>query len=159
MALIMGTRLAEHYVARGKPDASSAVYRQLLAAQPHNRRACHWRTKVVINSFAHPDPQLQWVAFHELLATLRATEGSEINESIQKNCRFTAAGALAAMARDWHNRGLAERNPALQREAATAYRTFSQLFPNASQSPSIQSDSQALATGQPPRQPQRCTTF
>jgi TolA-binding protein len=114
--------LGERYWEQGKTDASTQVYRRIIADNPRSPRICEWQVKVLRNANAtsrKPD-QIQELerlaAVHDRLPT-----GTPEQTAACRDALHDAARELALI---WHREAQRTRNPSSYAFAERAYRLF-----------------------------------
>jgi TolA-binding protein len=122
--------LAVEYLADDQYSESSAVYKKLQALYPDDAMICAWQVKIVVNSLALDDVDLQWRE-SELLGQYneRMLLADNYPKPLVWRCSDATQSMMRQMAETWAAEAWPYRDPATRQRAKQAYQRYLAQFP------------------------------
>jgi hypothetical protein len=123
--------LATAYFGDGQYTESSYIYERLQTQFPEDPLGCEWQSKIVINTLASDNHEVQWQATQKLASYYDQLATSEHGAKLKKRCKASAQSTLEQMATVWHDEADKTKHARTYELAADAYRLFLATFPHA----------------------------
>ncbi|MEE9384731.1 MAG: tetratricopeptide repeat protein [Nannocystaceae bacterium] len=125
----MMTLLADAYFANGKYTESTYVYKTLQDEYEGDADTCMWQGRIVINTLATDNKQVQWNETKHLGEYWLEYKESKRKKAIKRKCRDDALATMKQMATVWHDEAMKTKIPLTYKLAEQAYRYFLEVFP------------------------------
>ncbi|MCB9753345.1 MAG: hypothetical protein H6713_25675 [Myxococcales bacterium] len=147
----MATATADVYRLLDDPASSAELYAQLLAREPADIHACDWRYGWALDQMARGDDATRWRALVSLRDEAARSDARDLPRRFTRSCHYHAGNLAAALALQWHARGLATRDPVTLARAARAYRLCLSNFAHVLNLAAVAADYDRLERGEPPQ--------
>jgi len=121
--------LANQYFGDGAYTESTYIYKQLQSRFEGDAKACEWQGKIVVNTLASDDKEVQWKESEGLATYYRQTQASDASKAIKKQCKADTLATLRQMATVWHDEADKTARARTYELAAQAYEVFLATFP------------------------------
>ncbi|HXU83260.1 MAG TPA: tetratricopeptide repeat protein [Polyangia bacterium] len=122
-------RLSDVYAEKGQWERSTAVLRELIAAQVESPRLCTWQGGIVRAALAGGSRNDQLAEIQRLGAVLARLEGGKgAPREIVEDCRKRLRETSKELALLWHKKAQASKDPALYQLSDPLYRQYLTRF-------------------------------
>ncbi|NJK31016.1 MAG: tetratricopeptide repeat protein [Deltaproteobacteria bacterium] len=121
--------LANQYFGDGQYTESTYIYKKLQELFPSDPMTCDWQGKIVVNTLATDNKEVQWNETELLAKEWNKYKDADINKAAKKQCRDNALATMKQMATTWHDEAQKTKLPRTYELAENAYRFFLETFP------------------------------
>ena len=121
--------LANQYFGDGQYTESTFIYERLQELFPEDPMTCDWQGKIVVNTLATDNKEVQWRETEELAKYWTQFQGAGFKKSVKKKCRDNALATMKQMATVWHDEAEKTKLDRTYELAENAYTVFLQTFP------------------------------
>jgi len=127
----MMVRLASTYFGEGMYVESTATYHRLGRELPKDHDRCAWQYRVVINTLASSNNNIQWEETERLGEVWAEVRDATLPKRVKRQCRDYARDTFQHMASVWHEEGDKTQRPETFALAGRAYTGYLRHFPRA----------------------------
>ncbi|NVB37843.1 hypothetical protein G6O69_08355 [Pseudenhygromyxa sp. WMMC2535] len=121
--------LANQYFGDGQYPESTFVYKELQKIFPDDPMTCEWQGKIVVNTLATDNKEVQWNETNALASYWTKFKDADVKKAVKKKCRDNALATMKQMATVWHDEAEKTKLPRTYELAENAYGVFLQTFP------------------------------
>ncbi len=121
--------LANQYFGDGQYTESTFVYKKLQDLFPNDAMACEWQGKIVVNTLATDNKEVQWNETESLGKYWVQVRDSKAKKNLKKKCRDNALATMKQMATVWHDEAEKTQLERTYQLAENAYSVFLDTFP------------------------------
>lgn len=121
--------LANQYFGDGQYVESTFIYKELQKRFPEDASTCDWQGKIVVNTLAADNKEVQWNETATLADYWTKFDKSDHKKSIKKQCKDNALATMKQMATVWHDEAEKTKLDRTYELAENAYEVFLQTFP------------------------------
>lgn len=121
--------LANQYFGDGQYTESTYIYKQLQKLFPDDPSTCDWQGKIVINTLATDNKEVQWNETANLATYWTKFKTGDYKKSVKKQCRDNSLATMKQMATVWHDEAEKTKRDRTYELAEKAYQVFLKTFP------------------------------
>lgn len=121
--------LANQYFGDGQYTESTFIYKKLQDLFPDDPMACEWQGKIVVNTLATDNKEVQWNETENLGKYWVKFKDSKFKKAVKKKCRDNALNTMKQMATVWHDEAEKTKLERTYQLAENAYKVFLGTFP------------------------------
>lgn len=121
--------LANQYFGDGQYTESTFVYKELQKLFPDDPMVCEWQGKIVVNTLATDNKEVQWNETEALANYWTKFKDSDFKKNVKKTCRDNALATIKQMATVWHDEAEKTKLERTYQLAQNAYQVFIDTFP------------------------------
>ncbi len=121
--------LANQYFGNGMYTESTYVYKQLQNLYADDAATCDWQGRIVINTLATDNKEVQWNETKGLADYYSKFKDSDFKKSVKKKCKDDALNTIKQMATVWHDEADKTKIDRTFELAENAYGVFLATFP------------------------------
>ncbi|MFO7566699.1 MAG: hypothetical protein R6X02_28910 [Enhygromyxa sp.] len=122
--------LANQYFGDGQYTESTFIYKELQRLFPEDPMTCDWQGKIVVNTLATDNKEVQWKETEELGKYWVKFDQSNYKKAVKKACKDNALATMKQMATVWHDEAEKTKLDRTYELAENAYGVFLQVFPD-----------------------------
>jgi TolA-binding protein len=122
--------LANQYFGDGQYVESSYIYKELQKLFPNDPMGCDWQGKIVVNTLATDNKEVQWNETAELANYWTKFDKSDFKKAVKKQCKDNALATMKQMATVWHDEAEKTKLDRTYELAENAYGVFLDVFPD-----------------------------
>jgi TolA-binding protein len=120
--------LANQYFGDGQYTESTFIYKKLQELFPSDPMTCDWQGKIVINTLATDNKDVQWNETELLAKEWLKFKDGDFKKAVKKQCRDNALATMKQMATVWHDEAEKTKLGHTYELAENAYRVFLTTF-------------------------------
>ena len=121
--------LANQYFGDGQYPESTFIYKELQKLFPEDPMTCDWQGKIVVNTLATDNKEVQWTETENLGKYWTKFEKADVKKAVKKQCHDNALNTMKQMATVWHDEAEKTKLPRTYELAENAYGVFLGTFP------------------------------
>lgn len=121
--------LANQYFGDGQYTESTSIYKELQKRFPEDPMLCEWQGKIVVNTLATDNKEVQWNETEALAKYWTQFKDSDYKKAVKKKCRDNALATMKQMATVWHDEAEKTKLERTYQLAENAYKVFLGTFP------------------------------
>ena len=121
--------LANQYFGDGQYAESTSIYKALQKQFPSDAEGCGWQGKIVINTLASDDKEVQWKETERLASFYQQLQASEAKTATKKQCKDNTLATMKQMATVWHDEAEKTKLTRTYELAEQAYEVLLATFP------------------------------
>ena len=121
--------LANQYFGDGQYTESTSIYKKLQDLFPEDVKTCDWQGKIVVNTLATDNKEVQWAETNNLGKFYTKFNEGDYKKSQKKKCKDNALATMKQMATVWHDEAEKTKLDRTYELAENAYEVFLQTFP------------------------------
>jgi TolA-binding protein len=121
--------LANQYFGDGQYTESTFVYKKLQELFPEDAMTCDWQGKIVVNTLATDNKEVQWQETESLGKYYTKFDTGDYKKAQKKMCKDNALATMKQMATVWHDEAEKTKLDRTYELAENAYEVFLQTFP------------------------------
>lgn len=121
--------LANQYFGNGMYTESTFVYKQLQTTYDGDPSECDWQSKIVVNTLATDNKEVQWKETAALGQYWTEYKDSKFKKAVKKKCRDDALDTMKQMATVWHDEAEKTKIDRTYELAELAYKDLLSVFP------------------------------
>lgn len=120
--------LANQYFGDGQYTESTYIYKELQKIFPDDPMTCDWQGKIVVNTLATDNKEVQWNETELLAKEWLKFKDGDFKKAVKKQCRDNALATMKQMATVWHDEAEKTKLGRTYELAENAYRVFLTTF-------------------------------
>jgi len=120
--------LGNQYFGDGQYTESTFIYKKLQELYPSDAMTCDWQGKIVINTLATDNKEVQWNETELLAKEWLKFKDGDFKKSVKKQCRDNALATMKQMATVWHDEAEKTKLARTYELAENSYRVFLTTF-------------------------------
>jgi TolA-binding protein len=121
--------LANQYFGDGQYTESTFVYKKLQELFPEDPMTCDWQGKIVVNTLATDNKEVQWQETENLGKFYTKFDTGDYKKAVKKTCKDNALATMKQMATVWHDEAEKTKLDTTYELAEKAYGVFLTTFP------------------------------
>jgi TolA-binding protein len=121
--------LANQYFGDGQYTESTFVYKKLQDLFPEDPMGCEWQGKIVVNTLATDNKEVQWQETENLGKYYTKFTQGDYKKAAKKKCKDNALATMKQMATVWHDEAEKTKLDRTYELAENAYQVFLNTFP------------------------------
>ncbi|WP_106394561.1 tetratricopeptide repeat protein [Enhygromyxa salina] len=121
--------LANQYFGDGQYTESTFIYKKLQDLFPDDPMACDWQGKIVVNTLATDNKEVQWQETENLGKYYTKFNTGDYKKAAKKKCKDNALATMKQMATVWHDEAEKTKLDRTYELAENAYQVFLTTFP------------------------------
>jgi TolA-binding protein len=122
--------LANQYFGDGQYAESTFIYKELQRLFPDDPLTCDWQGKIVVNTLATDNKEVQWKETEILGDYWMKFDKGDFKKAVKKTCKDNALATMKQMATVWHDEAEKTKLDRTYELAENAYMAFIKTFPD-----------------------------